>query len=731
MTISNTSRIAGPFTGNGVTTTFPFTYKVFSTADVQVVRLTISTGVETTLTLVTDYNITLNGNQNSNPGGSIVLVTPLLALYTLTATSNIANLQPTDLTNQGGFYPEVITDALDRATIQIQQLDQNSQAIKIPLSDGVLDMTTPVVSARQGKYLAFDSLGLPVVSSGTGSDSALRTDLANATAVSAGSRLSGFRQTGTGATARTVDAKLKDTVSVKDFGASLLATPAQNAAAITEAIDYALTINGSQNPHPIIEFPELIDITGYTVTINKPTIIGYPDPYYLSFIGTGGGIKKNDAGFIFTGANAVSGFIRVQNMSFKSVRGAGTTVWDCNTLMYIDSSFNEYFAVDRVMYQDSDVLVNLFQSSRFVNEHIKDGSGYAFLWKRASDIVIANCKFETRDSAIGNVELPPASLVNQSNTVRIENNLIQGLFLGDGAAIKLGNSWGLIIRGNYTESCKKYIDLHSLVKFAHTGLTVEDNSFYLSAAQKLTKSGTYNQAGTTTITVTAAAHGLNNGDGVYLNFTSGTATDGSFVVSNVATNTFDVVSATVLTTSGNVSGYYSPLIVGNLNTVLTSSLRSHVNLFGRNVSDHELFCFVGTGTLNSYGDYGFSQFGFNNKNINLSTGRNTFTTSAGTDITTSGICKVFSFVHTEINLLAAEIRTVTINISDSDIVNPVLLQNIYQVYPAQFASVNVLGIYPVFTTSSSGTLYVVIENRTGATVATVVLNIVCMQLAGY
>jgi hypothetical protein len=79
MTISSTVRIAGPFTGNGVTTTFPFTYKVFSTADVQVIRLTISTGVETTLTLVTDYNITLNGDQDSNPGGNIVMVTPLLA----------------------------------------------------------------------------------------------------------------------------------------------------------------------------------------------------------------------------------------------------------------------------------------------------------------------------------------------------------------------------------------------------------------------------------------------------------------------------------------------------------------------------------------------------------------------------------------------------------------------------------------------------------------------------
>ena len=272
MTISSTVRIAGPFTGNGVTTTFPFTYKVFSTADVQVIRLTISTGLETTLTIVTDYTITLNGDQDSNPGGNIVLVTPLLALYTLTATSDIANLQPTDLTNQGGFFPEVITDALDRATIQIQQLaDQTDRAIKIPISDGVLDMTTPVVLDRQGKYLAFDSLGLPIASAGTGNDTALRTDLANDTAASAGSRLSGFRQTGTGATARTVDDKLKDTVSVKDFGSNLgVALTALGATETTLIIDDDVTVSVNTT----IPVTLAIEVkNGSVITINNTIVL--------------------------------------------------------------------------------------------------------------------------------------------------------------------------------------------------------------------------------------------------------------------------------------------------------------------------------------------------------------------------------------------------------------------------------------------------------------------------
>jgi hypothetical protein len=166
MTISGILRTAGPYIGNSTTTVFGFTFKVFSTDQLEVVKLNTSTGVETTLTLITDYTVTLNGNQNSNPGGSVTLPAVLATGYNLTLTSSVANLQPTDLTNQGGFYPEVITDALDRATIQIQQMsDDVTRSIKAPLSDDPLtmDMTLPVVADRINKILAFDGTGMPTV----------------------------------------------------------------------------------------------------------------------------------------------------------------------------------------------------------------------------------------------------------------------------------------------------------------------------------------------------------------------------------------------------------------------------------------------------------------------------------------------------------------------------------------------------------------------------------------
>jgi hypothetical protein len=169
LTISSTTRIAGPFVGNGTASVFPFTFKVFTAADLQVIRLIVSSGIEQQLVLNSDYTVTLNGNQNTNPGGNITLTAGALQTgYTLTITSDISNLQPTDLTNQGGFYPEVITDSLDRATIQIQQIsDIGDRAIKVPLSDGaVAGLTLPTAVQRANAFLAFDAAGDPVAVTG-------------------------------------------------------------------------------------------------------------------------------------------------------------------------------------------------------------------------------------------------------------------------------------------------------------------------------------------------------------------------------------------------------------------------------------------------------------------------------------------------------------------------------------------------------------------------------------
>lgn len=153
MTISSEVRKAGPYAGNDIASAFPFAFKVFSSADVLVVR-TDEAGNETILTEGPDYSVSLGANQDTAPGGSVLLPSPLGYGYSLTVASRLANLQPVDLTNRGGFYPRVINSALDRLTILVQQLAESvSRSLKVAIS------TPPGVSAELPAPVPYGILG--------------------------------------------------------------------------------------------------------------------------------------------------------------------------------------------------------------------------------------------------------------------------------------------------------------------------------------------------------------------------------------------------------------------------------------------------------------------------------------------------------------------------------------------------------------------------------------------
>ena len=157
MTISSTVRTAGPFTSGS---SFAFAFKVFAQADVAVYRTVTSTGVVTTLALNTDYTVSLSADQDTNPGGTVTLNTALAAGQSLLIVSAVANTQSTDITNQSGFYPDVINDALDRATVQVQQVQgQANRGIRYPATEISLNAELPKASDRANQYLAFDSNG--------------------------------------------------------------------------------------------------------------------------------------------------------------------------------------------------------------------------------------------------------------------------------------------------------------------------------------------------------------------------------------------------------------------------------------------------------------------------------------------------------------------------------------------------------------------------------------------
>lgn len=83
------------------------------------------------------------------------------------------------------------------------------------------------------------------------------------------------------------------------------------------------------------------------------------------------------------------------------------------------------------------------------------------------------------------------------------------------------------------------------------------------------ESGTYARTSpSATITVTMTNHGFVTGQRVFLDFTSGTARDGTYEITKTGDNTFTCADAATTTTSGNVTAYSSiALEIDTYNTV--------------------------------------------------------------------------------------------------------------------------------------------------------------------
>lgn len=150
MAINTEQRRAGPYKGDGVQRDFPFNFKVFEKDDI-VVRLSADSG-ETERTLSgSDFDVELNGDQDSSAGGVVHLTTPLAKGSSLAILSGVDYLQTMVLTNRGGFFPTVINDAFDKATAQIQQLREiANRSVKAPATSTLTSeqFTAELFSAR-------------------------------------------------------------------------------------------------------------------------------------------------------------------------------------------------------------------------------------------------------------------------------------------------------------------------------------------------------------------------------------------------------------------------------------------------------------------------------------------------------------------------------------------------------------------------------------------------------
>lgn len=159
MTLPATNRRAGPFAGDSDQTDFPFSFKIFAATDIAVAVVNFA-GVETVLTYGTDYNVTVNSNQDSSPGGSVTYPltgSPLPAGSSLVVYGALPYDQPLDLPTGGNFSPLAIENEHDRTVMQIQQLREvTDRSLRVPVTS---DSSTELPTPEEGTVLGWDSDG--------------------------------------------------------------------------------------------------------------------------------------------------------------------------------------------------------------------------------------------------------------------------------------------------------------------------------------------------------------------------------------------------------------------------------------------------------------------------------------------------------------------------------------------------------------------------------------------
>lgn len=130
-------------TGNGVTTQFPYTFRIPEISMVTVALLDATTNnVVQVLTYGVDFNIT-GVSQDNYDGGDVeypLVGDPMPSTNKLLILRTVPFTQGLDLENQGGFYPESVEYQLDKIVFQIQQLGTKvSQTMQFPLGIPPID----------------------------------------------------------------------------------------------------------------------------------------------------------------------------------------------------------------------------------------------------------------------------------------------------------------------------------------------------------------------------------------------------------------------------------------------------------------------------------------------------------------------------------------------------------------------------------------------------------------
>jgi len=119
MTVSSaTSRVS--YNGNGSTTVFAYTFRVFDQDDLTVI-IRSANGIETVKTITTHYTVSGVGGAG---GGNVTMLTAPASGETITILREQDLIQELDIVPNDPFPASSVEDALDKLTFMVQQHEE-------------------------------------------------------------------------------------------------------------------------------------------------------------------------------------------------------------------------------------------------------------------------------------------------------------------------------------------------------------------------------------------------------------------------------------------------------------------------------------------------------------------------------------------------------------------------------------------------------------------------------
>lgn len=144
MTVPTSTAKSGPYAGAGTTGPFTVGFRFLENSHLQVIR-TSTLGLDSTLTLTTDYSVTGAGGAS----GTVTLVAALAVGEKLTIIRNVPFTQDADYVQNDAFPAESHERALDKLTMEVQQVaEEAGRALTLPATVSGVSTTLPTPQAN-------------------------------------------------------------------------------------------------------------------------------------------------------------------------------------------------------------------------------------------------------------------------------------------------------------------------------------------------------------------------------------------------------------------------------------------------------------------------------------------------------------------------------------------------------------------------------------------------------